>query len=140
MSNFELDPRLTNDCFVLGEMGCSLLLLMNNKLVPWFILVPKVTHTYELYELDKNIQEQLLEEINALSKFIKDNLEVGKLNVAAIGNIVKQLHIHVIARTETDYCWPNVVWGAEGKEPYSEDEVENLVTRLTEKLEGFSKV
>jgi diadenosine tetraphosphate (Ap4A) HIT family hydrolase len=139
MSNFELDPRLANDCFVLGEMEGSLLLLMNNKLVPWFVLVPKVEAISELYELDEGRRNILFDEINVLSEFIKDNFDVDKLNVAAIGNLVKQLHVHVVARTENDYCWPGVVWGVEARQSYSEQEVAKLRTLLETELKNSYK-
>lgn len=138
MTRFEIDKRLATDNFILGEFETSIVLLMNNKVAPWFVLVPKVENVYELYELDAGIQARLLNEINTLSTFIKDHFTVDKLNVAAIGNIVKQLHIHVVARTESDYCWPGVVWGTDFSEPYLEEEVDELVSKMRNKLTGFS--
>ena len=93
MKDFELDSGLARDCIVLGELDVSLLLLMNNRLVPWFLLVPKVAGVIELYELNSKTQYALLNEINVLSKCIKGHFNVDKLNVAAIGNIVNQLII-----------------------------------------------
>jgi len=122
MTDFRLDPRLASDCIILGEMRLSLLLLMNNALVPWFILVPRRNET-ELFELSKDDQLTLLEEINLLSVFIKTVLGAEKLNVAAVGNVVRQLHIHVVGRSSTDFRWPDVVWGAEEKRPYAAEEV-----------------
>ena len=104
MKNFQLDPQLQKDCIVLGELERSLLLLMNNALLPWFILVPKTDKT-ELYELADDVQAGVWAEINAVSKFVKDEFCIDKLNVAAIGNVVQQLHIHVIGRQHEDYCW-----------------------------------
>jgi len=125
MNDFELDSRLANDCLVLGELDTSLLLLMNNSLVPWFILVPQTTAT-ELTDLPPTGQADLLEQINLLSVFIKEYFDVTKLNTAAIGNIVKQLHIHVIGRDPSDYCWPNVVWGTREREPYTTERVNEI--------------
>jgi diadenosine tetraphosphate (Ap4A) HIT family hydrolase len=122
MNSFTLDPRLANDCYLLGEMRLSLLLLLKNALVPWFILVPRSSAT-EICELDREDQETLLEEINLLSVFVKRLSGVEKLNVAAIGNIVNQLHVHVVGRNAMDFCWPNVVWGRTEKTPYSDEEV-----------------
>lgn len=138
MEAFKLDSQLAESGFVLGELDTSLLLLMNNKVAPWFVLVPKVTGVSELYELDAEKQQSLLNELNQLSRFIKAELIVDKLNIAAIGNIVRQLHIHVIARTENDTCWPGVVWGAEFNEVYTQDEVDDLINRMREKLPGFT--
>ena len=135
MNSFTLDPRLANDCYLLGEMRLSLLLLLKNALVPWFILVPRSSAT-EICELDREDQETLLEEINLLSGFVKGLSGVEKLNVAAIGNIVNQLHVHVVGRNAKDFCWPNVVWGRTEKTPYSDEEVrvirESLLATLPE--------
>ena len=122
MKDFILDPRLSQDCLVLGEMRASLLLLMKNSLVPWFILVPRRTAT-ELFELEQDDQAALLEEINLVSRFLKEYFKVEKLNVAAIGNIVRQLHIHVIGRNAADFCWPNVVWGTKESRPYTDEQI-----------------
>ena len=122
----------------IGEFETSVVILMNNKVAPWFVLVPKVVGVSELYELDAETQGKLLNEINNLSKFIKDHFSVDKLNVAAIGNIVKQLHIHVVARTENDYCWPGVVWGTDFSESYRDEEVNELIGKMCDKLSGFS--
>ena len=135
MNSFTLDPRLANDCIVLGEMRLSLLLLLKNALVPWFILVPRRDQT-EIFELNREDQEALLEEINLLSGFVKELSGVEKLNVAAIGNVVKQLHVHVIGRNSQDFCWPNVVWGRPEITPYTDEELwairESLITKLPE--------
>jgi diadenosine tetraphosphate (Ap4A) HIT family hydrolase len=122
MTDFKLDPRLTADCIVLGEMRLSLLLLLNNALVPWFILVPR-RDAIELYELAREDQLLLLDEINLVSSHLKTNFPVDKLNVAAIGNMVRQLHIHVIGRSVSDFRWPDVVWGSKERTPYSLHEI-----------------
>ncbi len=133
MSIFKLDPRLASDCLVLGKLDASLLLLMNNSLVPWFILVPQTTET-ELTDLPASDQADLLEQINLLSAFIKQYFNISKLNTAAIGNIVNQLHIHVVGRNASDYCWPNVVWGTTEKESYTDQQVNEITTALCERL------
>lgn len=132
-SDFVLDARLEKDCHILGRLDSTLLLLMNNALVPWFILVPEVEVT-EFHELEQTTQLQLLEHINFLSTHLKQDLSVDKVNVAAIGNIVRQLHIHVVGRNEKDYCWPNVVWGAEGRVSYKELEVQGVSASIKEGL------
>ena len=137
----DLDTRLLNDCFVLGELSCSRLLLLNNSLVPWFILVPPTSVT-EIYKMPAELQHCLLDEINLLSKHIKQHFTIDKLNVAAIGNIVSQLHVHIIGRRQDDYCWPNVVWGAEPKQIYTDDEVaciqSQLIKSLPDEFKAFS--
>jgi diadenosine tetraphosphate (Ap4A) HIT family hydrolase len=129
MKDFQLNSQLQKDCLVLGELEHSLLLLMNNSLVPWFIVVPKTDKT-ELHELPDDLQTAVLAEVNAVSCFIKDEFCVDKLNVATIGNVVKQLHIHVIGRREDDYCWPGVVWGRPEKTPYTEQAIEHIIAKL----------
>lgn len=136
MRPFKLDPKLQQDCFVLGKLGQNQLLLMNNSLAPWFILVPEVDKAVtELYQLELETQQNLLEEINKLSKFVAKQGETEKLNVAAIGNVVSQLHIHVVGRNRNDFCWPNVIWGTEQKESYSEHAVQELSERLKLELQ-----
>ena len=129
MDAFSLDPQLANDCLVLAESDTSLLLLMNNALVPWFILVPKTQET-ELHALDTVMQTALLKEINLLAEQVKTVFAVDKLNIAAIGNVVQQLHVHVIGRRHTDYCWPNVVWGRPEREPYTHAAIVELLQKL----------
>lgn len=125
MTDFNLDPKLKQDCILLGESKTSILLLMNNSIVPWFILVPKVDET-EFYQLEQGIQKDLVGEINAVSEFVTNAFQPDKLNVAAIGNVVKQLHVHVIGRFETDACWPGVVWGADERTPYANTEISDI--------------
>ncbi len=133
MNNFELDARLARDCLVLGKLNISLLLLMNNKLVPWFILVPQ-TSEIEITDLSQSDQADLLEEINLLAGFIKENFAVSKLNIAAIGNIVSQLHVHIVGRDPADYCWPDVVWGTSERKPYTAERINEITTTLSEQL------
>lgn len=127
MKNFKLDPQLADDSRLIGELLCSQVLLMNNKKVPWFVLVPKVGDVSEIYELDKNTQQLLLEDINTISFFIKQHFEVDKLNVAAIGNIVKQLHVHVVGRNKNDCAWPGVVWGMQEQQAYTQEDIDKIV-------------
>ncbi len=137
MNNFKLDEQLKKDCIVLGKMKTSQLLLLNNALVPWFILVPEV-NKFEFFELETKIQQTLLEEINELSRFLKKEFKTDKINIATIGNIVQQLHIHIVGRNKNDYCWPGVVWGAEGKKDYSEIEITDIKDKLKKTISVFS--
>lgn len=134
MPEFKLDQRLQNDCFILNESDTFYLLLLNNRLVPWFILVPKTDRT-ELFELDELLQQQIMSLINRLSGFIKQEYQVDKLNIATIGNVVSQMHIHIIGRYRTDPYWPGVVWGAEPKENYQQKTVNNIKIKLKSILE-----
>lgn len=136
MNAFQLDPQLLRDCFVLGRIKSTRLLLLNNALLPWFILVPETT-AYEIYELPQAQQLELLEEINIMSNHLKQNFAVDKLNIAAIGNVVSQMHIHVVGRRVDDFCWPDVVWGTDRKEPYRDNEVQQIKSRLSDMLAGI---
>ena len=107
---FVLDERLSQDCHQLADLSFCRLLLMNNALLPWFILVPKVDKT-ELHELTEAQQLALMKEIDLISRFAQQHFTPEKLNVAAIGNIVRQMHVHIVARETDDICWPGVVWG-----------------------------
>ena len=136
MNKFVLHQKLASDCIELGTMQNSLLLLMNNSLVPWFILVPK-TMKRELYELTDTEQTEIYAHINLLSEFITRHFNVNKINMASIGNVVNQIHIHVIGRHYDDYCWPDVVWGKTERQEYKEEEIKKIVQQLHIGLKGF---
>ena len=128
-----LDSRLQADCLSLGTLGGSRLLLMNNALVPWFILVPDTDYT-ELYELPPEQQSEVLAAVNALSALLKSRLDARKINVAAIGNVVAQLHVHVVGRRPDDFCWPGVVWGVQERRPYTDAEAADIAAAVEESL------
>lgn len=133
MSNFSLHPQLEKDCFILGKLELCHILLLNNSLVPWFILVPE-TDIAEFHKLDQKQQQQILSEINLISSFIEDNFEITKINTATIGNIVRQMHIHIIGRHENDYCWPGVVWGRSEKQAYEQSVVDEIRSTMKQWL------
>jgi diadenosine tetraphosphate (Ap4A) HIT family hydrolase len=133
MTQFKLDQRLQDDCFILSESEQFLVLLMNNSLLPWFILVPKTKQT-ELYHLDKEMQTHVFGLINQLSDFIDNEFKPDKLNIATIGNIVSQMHIHIIGRFKSDVYWPGVVWGGKQKKNYDEQEVKKIKYHLNSVL------
>lgn len=133
MQAFSLDQRLAADCHRLGRLGDAELLLMDNAHFPWLILVPHCNH-FEFYELDFSQQQALLVSINALSGFIKQQFSSDKLNIATIGNIVSQLHIHIIGRSHNDLCWPGVVWGTSHRSPYPASDVQRISAALSERL------
>jgi diadenosine tetraphosphate (Ap4A) HIT family hydrolase len=134
--DFKLDARLQGDCHVLGNLQLSRLLLMNNAAVPWFILVP-VTEQLEICDLTAAEQSQLWSEVQAVSEFVRSEFTVDKLNVAAIGNVVSQLHVHVVGRRKDDYCWPDVVWGRPTPKQYYDEAVAAVAAQLINKMEFF---
>jgi diadenosine tetraphosphate (Ap4A) HIT family hydrolase len=120
---FILDQRLENDCFFIQDLKLSKLLLINNKLYPWFILVPRRSALKEIIDLQFSDQEILLEEINQIGKIIQNIYQPDKLNIANLGNMVSQLHIHIIARYKNDSTFPDPVWINKNKIPYENNEV-----------------
>jgi len=108
---FTLHPQLAADSFILGDFPLCRLLLMNDANFPWFILVPRRAAVREIYELPDHDQQQLLRESSHLAARLTGIFRADKLNIAALGNLVPQLHIHVVGRNPGDPCWPGVVWG-----------------------------
>lgn len=133
--DFELHPQLATDCHQLGRLGEAQLLLNRNAAVPWLILVPEVAQQ-ELLELPAERQAELLADCSRLGAFIKRRFGCPKLNFAALGNVVPQLHLHVIGRRSDDACWPAPVWGhLQASASYSAVEVERLRSALIDELE-----
>ena len=133
-TSFKLDPRLQNDCFIIGQFSLCQILLLNDKHFPWIILVPRLGGLTELIHLSAENQLQLLQESGLISRLLLDHFPTEKLNTAAIGNIVSQLHIHHVARRSDDFCWPGVVWGYGGGEPYEEREKKVLICKIQKVL------
>lgn len=108
---FQLDPRLKNDTFQIKETNSYLLLMMNERRYPWFIVVPKVADASEWHDLDDTQQTAIHLLCVRLGQAVQQAFEATKVNIAALGNVVSQLHIHVIGRNPDDAAWPNPVWG-----------------------------
>lgn len=132
-NGFTLAAPLRADCHVFGRLPLCHVLLLNKREVPWFILVPE-TSVIELCDLSEAEQTRLQHEINLLSRFVRTRFTVTKLNVAAIGNIVAQMHIHVIGRHVNDPWWPNVAWGQPSAAGYDAAEVNTIATWLNDGL------
>jgi diadenosine tetraphosphate (Ap4A) HIT family hydrolase len=111
MADFELDPRLAADTHVIGDLELSRVLLMDDARFPWLILVPRRADMRDLIDLRTDEQHVLLHEIGRCANTLRNMEKPDKLNIAALGNIVAQLHVHVIARTRQDAAWPRPVWG-----------------------------
>ena len=131
MSNsFQLDPRLAADTFLVGETPLSQVLLMNDARYPWLILVPRRSDVTEPFELSEADQAQLWQESMGLGEAMKAHFAADKLNIAALGNQVAQLHVHHIARFHADDAWPGPVWGVGSAAPYSDADREALMDEL----------
>ncbi len=124
-ANFVLDERLATDCFAVTDLGLCRVLLMNDSRYPWLVLVPRLNGLVELADLDRAEQHQLLDEIHRADIALRQLSSFDKLNVAALGNVVSQLHVHVIARHIGDDAWPAPVWGRGIARPY-DDATETL--------------
>lgn len=133
---FALDPRLQQDTFPIGDFPLCRLLLSNDSNYPWFILVPRRDDISEIFQLNAADQQLLWQETTALAKVLKDSFDADKLNVAALGNVVSQLHMHVIVRKREDAAWPAPVWGKHPAKPYSADQVAAIRERLRLLLAG----
>jgi diadenosine tetraphosphate (Ap4A) HIT family hydrolase len=117
--NFVLDPRLEAESSVLGELDLCKVLLMDDARFPWVVLVPKRSDLVEIIDLGAADLVRLIEEIATASGVLEAATSPHKLNVAALGNVVRQLHVHIIARFENDAAWPAPVWGKGEREPYA---------------------
>lgn len=127
--SFQLDPRLIKDGDTVLDLKLSRVLLVNNALFPWVILVPRRNDIREIIELNKVDQAILMEEISLVSEVMMKMFTPHKLNIAALGNIVPQLHVHIIARYTTDTAWPSPIFGKDAK-PYPEKDYKNLMKEL----------
>ncbi len=133
---FSLNPRLEADTFFVCDLKISRLLLMNDSNYMWFILVPRKPELVELIDLTENEQIEVLREINQIGKILKTEFAADKLNIAALGNVVKQLHIHVIGRKNNDIAFPKPVWGYGNERPYSQIAAEVIITKIKSLLQN----
>jgi diadenosine tetraphosphate (Ap4A) HIT family hydrolase len=127
---FVLDSRLQQDTLLVGDFPLCRLLLMNDRQYPWFILVPRREDVSELFQLDAGDQLALWQETTGLAELLKDTFAADKMNVATLGNMGSQLHMHVIVRRRDDAAWPAPVWGKHAAQPYSEEQVAAVKARL----------
>ena len=134
-----IHPQLMQDCLLLGKFTLCHLLLMRDDNYPWCILVPDREGITEIHQLCETDQQQLLRESSQLSIAMESAFSPDKLNIAALGNVVPQLHVHHIARFRTDVAWPAPVWGKVPAKPYLEYELAAVVQSLASLLtEGFT--
>jgi len=132
---FMLHQRLQEDTIGIVRLELSRVLLMNDSSFPWLILVPERENIREIHELGAADRAVLIEEIAAASEIIQMLYSPDKINTGALGNLVPQLHIHVIGRFRTDRAWPGPVWGTGPAQPYSEEELDRVAGRLRKAFE-----
>ncbi len=127
MNRWHLHPQLADDTVPVIELALSEVRLMDDANHPWLVLVPRIADVSELIDLDAAQRTQLTAEIDATSRALKSLFRPDKLNIAALGNMVPQLHVHVIARFQNDIAWPRPVWGVANARPYAP---EALIERI----------
>ena len=135
-----LHPKLAQDCFILGQLDLCLLLLMNDSQYPWFILVPQRESISEIHHLPPHEQQQLMVESSLLATAIEQAFQADKINIAALGNMVPQLHIHHIARYKSDIAWPQPVWGVHPAIAYHDNERDIVIQHIKTHLPTLKEV
>lgn len=135
---FAPDPRLAADSLLVADGPLSQLRLVDDARFPWLVLVPRVPGAVEWIDLDGAAQRLLLAEINLAGQLLRALAPVHKLNVGALGNVVRQLHVHVVARAEDDAAWPGPVWGSGPARRYEPASRESLLQRLRAHLDAVA--
>lgn len=133
---WSLHPQLAADAVPVGDLALSRVLLAKDANYPWLILVPRRAGLTEIIDLDENAQVQLLGEIAVAARALKSATSCDKLNIATLGNMVAQLHVHVIARTVRDAAWPKPVWGAAPPSHYEPAARDRLIVALWHGLQS----
>jgi diadenosine tetraphosphate (Ap4A) HIT family hydrolase len=128
MVAFQLHPQLVADTYPVCNLLLSTVLLMSDQRYPWFIMVPRRPNLVEITDLVPEDQQTLYQEINHAAQTVKTVFSADKLNIAALGNVVPQLHIHVIARFRSDPAWPQPVWSVGKPEPYTKKDAETVIS------------
>ncbi|GEO99177.1 HIT domain-containing protein [Methylobacterium haplocladii] len=128
-TDFTLDPRLQADTAALGDLALCSVLLMDDSRFPWLILVPRREGLSELTDLTPEDSATLMEEIRLASRVMQTLSKPDKVNVAALGNVVAQLHVHVIGRFRSDPAWPSPIWGVGTAKPYPAHARAQLIER-----------
>ena len=127
---FSIDERLEKGKFFITNLPLCRVFLHDDSRFPWLVLVPCVPNIQEIYQLDPTQQHALVEEISLVSKILQNYVNADKVNIAAFGNIVPQLHIHIIARFKTDLAWPDPVIGLKGSVPYALGRKDGMISNL----------
>jgi diadenosine tetraphosphate (Ap4A) HIT family hydrolase len=128
-TGFSLDPRLEADTLPIGDLSLSSALLLNDARFPWFVLVPRRADVSEVTDLSEEDAAALIAEIRVAARVMLDLAKPDKLNVGALGNLVPQLHVHVVGRFRSDPAWPGPVWGHGERRPYPDHAAASLVER-----------
>ena len=134
---FKLDERLLKDTVALGDLALCRVLLMNDSRYPWLILVPRCADMSEVFQLSAAEQQQLWLETSHVGQVLKDVFQADKINIATLGNVVKQLHMHVVVRMQDDAAWPAPVWGNGAAQAYTGEALAAMLARLQAAFDGY---
>src|SRR3954451_14617069 len=134
MADWTLHPKLLNDTVLLGDLPLSRVLVMNDANYPWLILVPRKADITEIIDLTETEQMRLMSEVTGVARALREVTACHKLNIAALGNMVPQLHVHIIARFRHDAAWPKPVWDVVPARAYEREALDNLVQALRRKI------
>src|SRR5690348_3366751 len=133
-ADWSLHPQLTQDTIDIGDLPLSRVLVIKDANYPWLLLVPRREEVVEIIDLSEIEQAQLMTEISRVARALKDITKCDKLNIAALGNVVPQLHVHVIARRQNDAAWPRPVWGVVPPLAHDAEEVQHFISALRRKI------
>ncbi len=133
-SAWSLHPQLEKDTIDIGDLPLSRVLVIRDANYPWLLLVPRRSEAVEIIDLDEVEQAQLMTETSRAARALKDVTKCDKLNIAALGNMVPQLHVHIIARRKQDAAWPRPVWGVVPPLPHDAEEVQNFISALRRRI------
>ncbi|MGR2739914.1 HIT domain-containing protein [Billgrantia sp. Q4P2] len=139
MSSVLLDERLVRDSYPVTELPLCQLRLMDDTRFPWLILIPRRADVSEVFDLDEADRQQLWREASELGRMLKALTQADKINVANLGNVVAQLHVHVVARRRGDDAWPGPVWGHGKPQPYDLNDLASMRDHLLARLDGLKQ-
>ena len=134
-ATFEIESQLKQTSYPLTSLAVSDLRLVDDQRWPWLLIIPRIAHAVELIDISPNLRTEVWREIDHVGRVMRDQFSPHKLNIAALGNQIRQLHVHCIARFPEDEAWPNPVWGVGNSEPY---DLELLNERLNALRVAFS--
>ncbi|MGY4878470.1 HIT domain-containing protein [Vreelandella aquamarina] len=140
MNDIALDERLEADTIPVTELPLCRVLLMNDTRFIWVILVPRQPGASEVFDLSTEDQQQFWHETTVLAAAMKASFEGDKINIATLGNVVSQLHMHIVVRRQDDAAWPGPVWGNGTAEPYTPDQQASVRAQLLAEIEGLGLV
>lgn len=133
-SSWSLHPQLARDTVGIGDLPLCRVLVIDDANFPWLLLVPRRSDVVEILDLDEVAQAQLMTETTRVARALREVTGCDKLNIAALGNVVPQLHVHVVARFRSDASWPRPVWGSQTPRAYEPAELDRLVQPLRRRI------